>query len=181
MKICSKCGVEQPLDQFYRAKGTRDGLRGDCKSCFQARARARYPLVREAAIQRSRKWREDNLERFQANQRRMRSTPEFKQRARASHLMRTFGISLEQYDEMLRLQGGGCAICRREPSPSISLHVDHDHETGRIRGLLCFRCNNSLGDLEDDPVLLRAALRYVEPPDEAHRSVVLARLASLRG
>jgi hypothetical protein len=43
-----------------------------------------------------------------------------------------------------------------------SLHVDHDHGTGRIRGLLCFRCNNALGDLEDDPALVRAAARYLK-------------------
>ena len=65
---------------------------------------------------------------------------------------------------MLADQGGVCAVCSREPTPGISLHVDHDHETGRIRGLLCFRCNNALGDLEDDPALLRVATRYLEPP-----------------
>lgn len=179
MKICSKCGVEQPLDQFYRAKGTHDGLRGDCKSCFQARAKARYPLVREEAIERSRQWRLDNIERFRENQRRMRAKPEFKVKSRAGHLKRKYGITIEQYDAMLVAQGGGCAICQRPPSDSISLHVDHDHETGRIRGLLCFRCNNSLGDLEDSPQLLQAALRYIDGPTEEERRLTLARLAGL--
>jgi hypothetical protein len=67
MKRCVKCGLLQPLSSFYKAAARR--------AC---RAKARYPMVREANIARARKWREDNLERFQANQRRMRSTPEAK-------------------------------------------------------------------------------------------------------
>lgn len=62
--------------------------------------------------------------------------------------MRKFGITIEQYEEMLVRQDGGCAICGRPPG-RISLHVDHDHETNRVGGLLCFRCNNSLGDFVD--------------------------------
>lgn len=95
MKRCVKCGVVQPLEAFYRAKGTRDGLRGDCKSCFKARAKARYPLVRERNIARAQKWREDNLERFRQNQRRMRSTPEGKAKQRAGHLKRKYGMTIE--------------------------------------------------------------------------------------
>jgi hypothetical protein len=63
---------------------------------------------------------------------------------------------------MLKAQGGQCAICREPPNPKISLHVDHDHRTGRVRGLLCFTCNNGLGQLQDSPVLLRKAAAYVE-------------------
>ncbi len=156
-----KCGVVQPLDSFYKAPGTKDGYRGDCKDCFRARAKARYPLVREANIARARKWREDNLERFQANQRRMRSTPEGKLRQRAGHLMRKFGMTIEQYDAMLEAQGGGCFICGRPPREDISLHVDHDHSTGKVRGILCFCCNNALADFQEDPELLRKAASYV--------------------
>ncbi|MFN2503529.1 MAG: endonuclease VII domain-containing protein, partial [Acidimicrobiales bacterium] len=87
----------------------------------------------------------------------------------SGHLKRKYGLSLEEYDAMLADQGGGCAICQRSADP-----VDHDHGTGLIRGLLCFTCNNALGDFEDDPVLLRKALAYVEGPivdeiDEAIR------------
>jgi hypothetical protein len=181
MKKCVKCGVAQPVDSFYKAKGTRDGYRGDCKDCFRARAKARYPQVREANIARARKWREDNLERFQANQRRMRNTPEGKLRQRAGHLKRKFGITMEQYNAMLEAQGGGCFICGRPPREDISLHVDHNHSTGKVRGILCFRCNNSLADLQEDPALLMKAAGYVAwhaDPEEVE--LIRQRALSLR-
>jgi hypothetical protein len=161
MKACVKCGVVQPLESFYKAPGTRDGHRGDCKDCFRARAKARYPSVREANIARTRKWREDNLERYQANQRRMRGTPEGKMRQRAGHLMRKFGMTIEQYEAMLEAQGGGCFICGRPPRVDISLHVDHDHSTGKVRGILCFRCNNARADFQENTQLLRKAIGYL--------------------
>jgi hypothetical protein len=180
MKRCVKCGVDQPLELFYRAKGTRDGYRGDCKACFRARAKARYPEVREANIARARKWREDNLERFQENQRRMRNTPEGKLRQRAGHLKRKFGMTIEQYDEMLKAQGGGCFICGRPPREDSSLHVDHDHSTGKVRGILCFCCNNALADFQDDPSVLRKAASYVTTNSpEAEEEIQLARRRAL--
>lgn len=76
-------------------------------------------------------------------------------------------MTIEDYDRMLAAQGGGCAICGRPPRDDISLHVDHDHETERIRGLLCFPCNNTLGDFNDDPVRLYAAANYLARDPEA--------------
>jgi hypothetical protein len=64
-------------------------------------------------------------------------------------------------EELLLRQGGGCAICGRTPG-KISLHVDHDHETGEIRGLLCVGCNNALGQFRDDLRLLVRAGEYVQ-------------------
>ncbi|MCA1845042.1 MAG: endonuclease VII domain-containing protein [Actinobacteria bacterium] len=74
-----------------------------------------------------------------------------------------------------------CAICGRPPRPDISLHVDHEHETGRVRGLLCFPCNNALGLMHEDIALLWRAADYLSLPvrDEAieRRLAELKRLA----
>jgi len=180
MKRCTKCGGLQPLDHFYRAKGTVDGHRGDCKTCFQARAKARYPLVRDQAIERARKWREENIERFRENQRRMRSQPAFKERARADYLQRTYGMSVHDYDSLLASQDGLCAICSQPPKDGYPLHVDHDHATERIRGLLCFKHNNALGDFDDNPDLLWAALRYLGPEAVPRDPELDVRLAELK-
>ena len=78
--------------------------------------------------------------------------------SRTYHLGRRYGITAEEADAMLVAQGGRCAVCRSAPAA----HVDHDHRTGRVRQLLCFNCNGGLGQFKDDPVVLRAAARYVE-------------------
>lgn len=87
--------------------------------------------------------------------------PDGKAAQRNGHYKRKFGITLQDFNEMNERQGGLCAICRRLPGKR-SLHVDHDHITGEVRGLLCYNCNRALGDLREDPVLIRAAIRYLE-------------------
>lgn len=74
------------------------------------------------------------------------------------HLKRRYGITAEQFDAMAAAQGGLCLLCRARPPK----HVDHDHLTGKVRGLLCSGCNQGLGNFKDDAVRLRAAADYVE-------------------
>lgn len=87
-----------------------------------------------------------------------RANPE---RRRATELKHKFGITVEQYNKMLAAQGGTCAICASTPGLR-RLAVDHDHETGIVRGLLCGPCNRALGMFRDDPALLAAAIRYLQ-------------------
>lgn len=89
---------------------------------------------------------------------------------------------IEQYDAMLEAQGGGCFICSRPPREDISLHVDHDHLTGKVRGILCFCCNNALADFQDDPSLLQkaASASYVSVNSaEVEEEIQLARSRAL--
>ncbi len=79
---------------------------------------------------------------------------------RAYDLKRNYGITIEEYKDMYIKQNGLCAICE-EPEQTISLSVDHDHITGKIRGLLCTNCNNGLGRFKDDSARLRSALSYL--------------------
>ena len=88
---------------------------------------------------------------------------------RAVNLRRWYGISVEEYDALLKAQGGMCAICKRPETRRIGpeggtrpLSVDHDHETNAVRGLLCSRCNSALGMLDEDPGLLAAAVAYLK-------------------
>jgi hypothetical protein len=76
---------------------------------------------------------------------------------REYHLRRRYGIGQVHVDRMLEEQGNACAICRR-PAPE---HVDHDHRTSEVRGLLCFNCNQALGNARDDIGLLRGMIRYL--------------------
>lgn len=72
-----------------------------------------------------------------------------------------YGLSPEQYDAIFAAQGGRCAVCGRPPKKN-RLSVDHDHRTGRVRGLLCFRCNYGIGWFQDDLERLRKVSTYLE-------------------
>lgn len=84
-----------------------------------------------------------------------------------------YGITTEQYSELLESQGGGCAICDAPPPTETRkkfLVVDHDHETGKVRGLLCDTCNRGLGLLGDNIVYLCAAVDYLNKHDRINNS-----------
>ena len=72
-----------------------------------------------------------------------------------------------EYEALLEAQGGVCRICRGPEIAGRSLAVDHDHLSGRVRGLLCGRCNLGLGTFKDDPALLAAAIEYLTTTREA--------------
>lgn len=80
---------------------------------------------------------------------------------RKGNLKTKYGISMNDYDELLRAQDFKCAICEETPIRR-SLCVDHDHDTGAIRGLLCDSCNTGLGRFKDSPEALRKAADYLE-------------------
>lgn len=76
-----------------------------------------------------------------------------------------YGMTPKDYDEMLARQDGGCALCHKKaPGGHGRFHVDHDHKTNVIRGLLCNNCNRGLGFFRDDPVLLAQAISYLAAP-----------------
>src|SRR5258708_1372060 len=94
------------------------------------------------------------------------------ERERDEQLRINYGISMDEYSALSHAQDDVCAICKRPEAyrPGRSkrtenvkpmLHVDHDHATGKIRGLLCSRCNNALGNLQDDPKRIKAMLKYL--------------------
>lgn len=78
----------------------------------------------------------------------------------AYQLQWKYGLSLEDYKEMVEKQDGRCAICGK--IPNYRLCVDHRHDTGKVRGLLCRTCNKAIGQLGDTPYALERALRYLE-------------------
>ncbi len=81
-----------------------------------------------------------------------------KAEGRAGHLKRTYGITEAERDRMIAAQGGVRVICREGPAE----HVDHDHRTGKVRGVLCFSGNAALGQFKDRPDVIRRAAAYVE-------------------
>ena len=131
--MCRVCNIEKPLDDFHKAPRNFGGRHHRCKRCAY----------------------EDNE--------RKRCDPANKARyakyARRTNLKRYYGISEDEYEQILKDQDFVCAICN-EPSEK-TLAIDHDHNTGRIRGLLCHRCNTGIGLFNDNPDTMDRAISYL--------------------
>jgi hypothetical protein len=80
---------------------------------------------------------------------------------RAKHFKRDYKITLEDYDQMLEHQGGVCAACSGRHKDGRRLHVDHDHKTGQVRGLLCTKCNTAIGLMNDDVMTAMKIVSYL--------------------
>jgi hypothetical protein len=140
MKICTKCGLEKQDSEFSKDRRKPDKLMTRCKTCRK---------------EQNDKWKKQNPKyehiRYWQN----------KDREQERHLVRKYGISLEDYSNMLNRQNGKCAICGKPEPEKKRLDVDHCHKTGRVRGLLCTSCNRVLGHAWDDPERLRRAADYL--------------------
>lgn len=168
-RVCERCG-----DLFTPTRTSTQRFCGD-----KCRARRNYWAHVEkrradsrAERQRNRdKWREYQRAYSAANRDRLtQSARAHRERNRDRYfdvrLQREYGITLDDYNRILLEQGGGCGICgaveSRNKDGSGRLHVDHDHATNEVRGLLCDTCNRGIGQLGDDPERVRAAVRYLE-------------------
>lgn len=133
--FCNSCNKNRREDEFYPYRPS------ECKYCTGARTANDYARRRDAG---------DGKEQT---------------RRRSWHLKKTFGITLEQFDAMLEAQGGHCAICpKTTPGGQGSWHVDHDHDTNAVRGLLCSRCNQLLGVWEGNRPWFDRADKYLANP-----------------
>ena len=122
------------------------------RAYFKAYHAKRYLEKKEEIRAKNDAWREANKERVAS-------------RVYEWKLENVYGITREQYDAILEAQSGRCALCfADEPGGSGKWHVDHCHDGGGVRGLLCLRCNVGLGNFRDDPDLLWSAIEYLHDP-----------------
>jgi len=120
---------------------------------------------RDEMLAASRRYREKNRKRLDANHARFRERNPGYHRIR--QVARLYGLTAEQYLAAIQAQGGLCEICGEPQVPDrhgkrATLVTDHDHKTGRIRGFLCSGCNKALGGFKDNPRTMRAAADYIE-------------------
>ena len=159
-KVCSSCKEEKPTTEFRPR-------RGQCKVCEIEYNRLRYQgllpskkglsneAVRENANKATKNWQQNNPE-----------------RVRKAHVERTYGISWEEYTKMYENQGGACEVCRSPMSLYKGhttfpvAHVDHSHSTGKVRGLLCPKCNKGAGHFEDNIDLMYRIAEYLSKHKE---------------
>lgn len=166
LRRCVKCKVEKPHSAFYPDKARIDGLCARCIDCTKERQRQWRAKNPEKARECWKRSREKHLDKCLERARQWRRKyPERQQLAkRKCRLRKEYGLTIAEYDAMVAAQKGRCAICRNPPragSRKDKLHIDHDHVTGKVRGLLCDLCNRGVGMLRDDPKIMRSAARYV--------------------
>lgn len=188
VKRCPDCGVEKPVTEFSRNAARPDGLQFYCKSCLSIRSARTY---RERQRRKGRQVRErvDVPAGFKhcpgcktvqprSEWHRRTSSPDglvvycktcSKERNRRDYLMRTFGLTSWELEALIAAQGGVCAICP-DGKPE---HIDHDHGSGRIRGVLCGPCNMGLGLFKDDPARLQVAIGYLRLAETAKTMTIV--------
>ena len=139
MKTCTVCKEEKPLTDFYNMKSGKYGKMARCKPCDG--------LARQ-------KWSDNNPKRSAYS-------------SRNRQLQYKYGITVEIYEQMLKDQGGCCAICKTTENAVTgrgkdwNFSVDHCHTTGKVRGLLCNSCNRGLGFLQDNADIVATAAAYL--------------------
>ncbi len=135
MKTCKRCLTEKDLSLFPKVKQNSDGHSGSCKECMK-------PIYKS--------YRDKTREKYPTM-------------GRDYHIRRLYGLTSEEYEALLDYQDGKCYICGKECASGRKLSVDHDHDSGAIRGLLCITCNKYVvGNLNIYKV--RAMLNYMENP-----------------
>lgn len=142
-KVCSKCAVAKPYEEFSPRVNRKHGRHSRCKACGREAGRNQSAVAKRESYERRR------------------------ERLLDSYRIKNYGVTREQYDSMVEAQNGVCAICaqpetsRNKRGEIKQLAVDHDHNTGVVRGLLCARCNCGLGYFRDNLALLSAASAYL--------------------
>ena len=166
-KVCTQCDIEKPLSDFGKHKCMLDGIRSDCKACGVKAAVAYYKKHPEKKNAINKTYRTKHKEKVNALCRKHRNMPKNKAKQiayiRNWTLKNTYGITTDDYNDMFIEQGGSCAICgTHQGELKKRLHVDHCHDTGKVRGLLCDGCNIALGRFKDNLDILHNAIKYLE-------------------
>lgn len=183
-KNCPVCKLHLPTAAFQIARHRRDGLYHHCKQCAKRKREEResaHPYIRQERLERLRQYiksdshRQRRKEQYQhikltdtARYQRIREANNAAYRRRqASGLrqaLKVRGITLGEYEKMNEAQGGVCAICRQPQQHKFRqcLDIDHCHASGKVRGLLCSKCNVGIGLLREDAIILQNAASYLK-------------------
>jgi hypothetical protein len=155
-KTCYKCNKSKTIDSFSKEKRSKDGLHCWCINCLRKYNR-NY----------TRQWRKNNPDKTKEAELKRKRNPSYFSNNRKNNIKIRHSITLEQYEQMLVKQNGVCAICGNPEMVEnqyrqISLSIDHNHKTGKIRGLLCIKCNTLLGRIEGNLDLIPKFFEYLK-------------------
>lgn len=164
-KQCIKCGEFKPLSEFTFHNRSKGQHRNFCHECEKAWIRKYHKSPQ--GKEKSKEWIEKNKDKIEEYRRLYKEDAVKAERTKAYHrarwLRESFGMTVDDYIKLFEDQDGKCAICGNGTNGNKkNFCVDHDHETGKVRGLLCHNCNVSVGLMKESPLLLRKAAEYLE-------------------
>lgn len=164
MKTCPKCGVEKQLIDFCKNKNAKDGHACWCKSCKSECNKEYYsrPENKARRDEYRKEYYNNNKEKLAKYRKEYRQRSNVKKNAAEYYLLQKYGITMEGRNKIIDDQGGRCAICECELDMAKNTCVDHDHKTGRVRGVLCNNCNKALGFIQDNPEIISRMVNYLE-------------------
>jgi hypothetical protein len=151
-KICSCCGKDLPFDNFYKNTTTKDGLRSRCKLClYLIKIKGKDFSKTEKEAYKARK-------KIRAQEKRRRAEYLTYEKMRDGMLKTKYNMTLADFELLLDLQDRKCGTCNK----ANDLCVDHCHNTGKVRGILCQGCNKSLGLIKESIDTLKNLINYLE-------------------
>lgn len=161
IKICSRCRQEKFVNEFRKSKGGKDNLRSICKQCDKEYNKKYSVEHKEESKKRSRTWHKNNPRRYKLwpSVKRFRNSEKGKLLLKKCTLRYKYGLTPEQHKEIYVQQNGCCAVCGIIIEYN-KIVTDHDHKTGKIRGLLCYKCNHFISAVEDNE-FVRKARQYL--------------------
>lgn len=158
-KYCPKCKQVKSADEFGKHKKRHDGLAANCRICHNLIARELYKKDPSKHAARYKNWLSRNKDYKKGKS--TRWARENRDRNKNSVLKRIFGITLDEYKDMFAKQNGVCLICGEAPK-NRDLSVDHDHKTGKVRALLCNRCNSAVGYVRESIDIAKKLVEYLQ-------------------
>ena len=167
MKTCIMCSKEKEDSQFYNLRYKNGIIRKDsyCISCKKELSKKQYQLAYHDKDSKYDSYKESRKKAYKKYALSEKGRKSIKKSIKNYLLKTKYGITLEEYDSMVKKQENKCLICGSD-NGSIELSVDHNHLTGGIRGLLCTSCNVGIGCFKDSPELLQKAISYLSPQDK---------------
>jgi len=146
MKTCSKCKEQYSIEEFHKSSKHKGGRSPQCKYCYNEHRKKSYsnPENKKKILQRSSNWYEKN-----------------KLNVRKQQVENKYGIDYEKFLLLVEEQNNECAICSKIMSGKREPAIDHDHETGEVRELLCSNCNAAIGLLQDNFKVVEKAAEYL--------------------
>jgi len=160
MKICSKCGNEKPLSEYYKKYDTKDGLKNHCKTCSKIQNKQQYLKNRENRLEKQCQYYLKNSEHVKEYGKNWRKRN--REYCKEYDLHRHYNLTKIEFEKILIDQNFKCAICNEILVPGKQTHIDHCHNSMKVRGILCHRCNTGIGLFKESIYNLKEAIKYIE-------------------